>query len=90
MSGADRALIVVEFVAGILILLGAGLFSVWITLTRCLKRREGKWKCRRATFKCRCLFKPPREIPEEEGDEEFSNVVMDGVQERNSDLDSDS
>jgi hypothetical protein len=39
LSSTARALIVVEFIAGILVILGVGLLSVWITLTRCLKRR---------------------------------------------------
>jgi hypothetical protein len=78
LSTSERAIIVVEFIAGVLFILGLGLFSVWLTLTRCLKRREGKWKCRKATIRCRCLFKPPRQIKEEEEDldDDFNNVAM--------------
>jgi hypothetical protein len=80
LTSASRALIVVEFIAGIMVILGIGLFIAWLTLTRCLKRREGRWRCRRATYKCRCLCKPPRQIkePNEDIDDEFQNVAIEG------------
>jgi hypothetical protein len=54
--------------------------------TRCLKRRpEGEngqfvWKCRRATFKCKCFrrkaveLKEPKDIPIPDDDEDPSMV----------------
>ena len=61
-SFSDRALMIAGFILGIIGVLGAGLFTIWVTFTRCLKRRNGRWKCRKATFEFRCLCKPARDL----------------------------
>ena len=70
MDGSDIALTVIQISACLFIVLGFILLIAYIMFTRCLKRRpdgptgDFGWKCRRATFKCKCFRRVAVELRE--------------------------
>ena len=78
-DGSDIALTVIQILACLLVILGFLVLLAYFMFTRCLKRRpvapngEFAWKCRRATFKCKCFRRTAKEVSEpvpEAADEE--------------------
>jgi hypothetical protein len=82
LDGSDIALTVIQILACLFIILGFFVLIAYFMFTRCLKRRpvapngDLAWKCRRATFKCKCFrrraveLKEPREREPVAADEE--------------------
>ena len=69
-DGSDIALTVIQILACLLVILGFLVLLAYFMFTRCLKRRpfapngEFAWKCRRATFKCKCFRRTAKEVSE--------------------------
>jgi hypothetical protein len=69
-DGSDIALTVIQILACLLLILGFLVLLAYFMFTRCLKRRpvapngELAWKCRRATFKCKCFRRRAKEVSE--------------------------
>lgn len=69
-DGSDLALTVIQILACLLVILGFLFLIAYFMFTRCLKRRpvaphgDLAWKCRRATFKCKCFRRRAAEVSE--------------------------
>ena len=86
LDGSDIALTVIQILACLFIILGFIVLIAYFMFTRCLKRRpvapngELAWKCRRATFKCKCFrrraveLKEPKEMGRVAADEEDPSI----------------
>ncbi len=87
-DASDVGLTVIQFIACCAVVIGFSLLVAYFLFTRCLKRRPDpetgifEWKCRRATFKCKCFrrkareLKEPKEEPIPEDEEDQSSRRM--------------
>jgi len=65
-----RALKILQYIAGILIIIAVPMIITYCLFTRCLKRRPDpvtgkfRWVCRRSVARCKCWNRRPREVKE--------------------------
>ena len=70
LDGSDIALTVIQILACLFVILGFLVLIAYLMFTRCLKRRpvapngDLTWRCRRATFKCKCFRRRAVELRE--------------------------